>query len=101
MLLLLPVAHTQDIKVMQALFTATSAVTVTGLAVLSTPNDFTTFGHLVIASLIQIGGLGFMTITVVVLRGWGSKWTLVNNLSQKKALALLGLISWLIQPNAC
>ncbi|WP_211857201.1 TrkH family potassium uptake protein [Pseudoalteromonas sp. A22] len=88
MLLLLPIAHTQDIKVMQALFTATSAVTVTGLAVLSTPNDFTTFGHLVIASLIQIGGLGFMTITVVVLRGMGQQMDISKQLIAKESFGI-------------
>lgn len=46
---------------MDALFTSTSAVCVTGLIVKDTPVDFTSFGHLVILLLIQIGGLGYMT----------------------------------------
>lgn len=45
------------------LFTATSAVCVTGLTVLDTPHDFTLFGQAVIAALIQVGGLGIMTFS--------------------------------------
>ncbi|MFM1652033.1 TrkH family potassium uptake protein [Brevibacillus sp. B_LB10_24] len=44
-----------------ALFTATSATCVTGLVVVDTGSTFTLFGQLVILSLIQVGGLGFMT----------------------------------------
>jgi len=46
-----------------ALFTATSASCVTGLIVLDTPVDFSTFGHLVILFLIQIGGLNIMVLS--------------------------------------
>lgn len=46
-----------------ALFTATSASCVTGLIVLDTPRDFSTFGHLVILFLIQIGGLNIMVLS--------------------------------------
>lgn len=45
-----------------ALFTATSAVCVTGLVVVDTSTAFSTFGEIVILLLIQIGGLGYMTI---------------------------------------
>ncbi|WP_310442499.1 TrkH family potassium uptake protein [Sulfurimonas sp.] len=60
-LLMLPFAHNGELSVIDALFTATSAVCVTGLIVKDTPVDFTGFGHVVILSLIQIGGLGYMT----------------------------------------
>lgn len=46
-----------------ALFTATSAVCVTGLASLDTATDFTRHGQWIILGLIQVGGLGVMTIT--------------------------------------
>jgi trk system potassium uptake protein TrkH len=46
-----------------ALFTATSATCVTGLVVVDTGSHFTPFGQAVILALIQIGGLGIMTIT--------------------------------------
>lgn len=51
---------------LNAVFTATSAVCVTGLVVLDTGTDFTHFGQLVIMILIQVGGLGFMTFGVLM-----------------------------------
>lgn len=54
------------VNFLQALFTATSATCVTGLAVVDTYQHWTVFGKLVIFSLIQIGGLGFMTIGVYI-----------------------------------
>ncbi len=64
-LLMLPRATPPDnpISFIDALFTSASAVCVTGLAVLDTGRDFTTIGHVFIAFLIQIGGLGVMTLT--------------------------------------
>lgn len=59
--LLMPNATVNGITPLDALFTSTSAVCVTGLAVLDTANDFTTFGKIIILTLIQIGGLGIMT----------------------------------------
>ena len=49
---------------LQALFTATSAVCVTGLVVVDTADTFTLFGQVVIAGLIQIGGLGITSIGI-------------------------------------
>ena len=46
-----------------SLFTATSAICVTGLTTIDVPNTFTSFGQLVVMMLIQVGGLGVMTIT--------------------------------------
>jgi Trk-type K+ transport system membrane component len=62
-LLLLPNATTNGITFTDALFTATSAVCVTGLIVLDTATDFTIVGQSIIISLIQIGGLGILTFT--------------------------------------
>lgn len=50
-----------------ALFTATSAVCVTGLVVVDTGTHWSTFGHVVILALIQVGGFGFMTGSTVIL----------------------------------
>lgn len=60
-LLLLPVSSTKDISFIDAFFTTTSAVCVTGLVVLDTSKDFTLFGQTVIMLLIQAGGLGILT----------------------------------------
>src|SRR3546814_18841700 len=64
-LLLLPIATHKPISVFDALFTATSAVTVTGLNVVDSATPFTHFGPVVLACLIQVGGLGFVTLAVV------------------------------------
>lgn len=63
LLLKSPHATTSGISWIDAAFTATSAVCVTGLIVLNTASDFTYHGQLVILVLIQIGGLGLMTLT--------------------------------------
>lgn len=73
LLLKLPAATTDSITWMQSLFTATSAVTVTGLVVVDTGTAFTTFGQIIIALLIQLGGLGLMTFAVVTLLALGGK----------------------------
>ena len=52
-----------------AAFTATSAITVTGLIVVDTPEAWTTFGETVIMVLIQLGGIGIMTLASLVLLG--------------------------------
>ncbi len=65
-LLLLPKATAepfQPFHPVDALFTATSAVCVTGLIVVDTATAFTTTGQLIILGLIQLGGLGIMTVT--------------------------------------
>jgi len=63
LLLMLPSATYKPISYVDALFTSTSAVCVTGLVVLDTAKDFTLFGQWVILFLIQIGGLGILTFT--------------------------------------
>jgi len=65
LLLSLPAATNDGLGAnwIDALFTATSAVCVTGLIVQDTPTYFSSFGQMVILLLIQIGGIGIMTIT--------------------------------------
>lgn len=69
LLLMLPAATTagRDTSVLQALFTATSAVCVTGLSVVDTATHWTGFGQWVILVLIQVGGLGIVTVVTVAL----------------------------------
>lgn len=62
-LLMLPNATVKGISFTDALFTSTSAVCVTGLAVLDTGKDFTRMGQIIITLLIQLGGLGMLTLT--------------------------------------
>lgn len=61
--LMLPNATHQGITFIDALFTSTSAVCVTGLSVNDIGTYFTTFGQVVMLVLIQLGGLGIMTFT--------------------------------------
>jgi trk system potassium uptake protein TrkH len=61
LLLSLPNATVEGISYLDALFTATSAVCVTGLAVVDTSTHFTTLGQTFIMILIQVGGLGILT----------------------------------------
>ena len=63
MLLMLPMSTTKPIAFTDAIFTATSAVCVTGLTVVDTATRYTFLGKFVILALIQIGGIGVMTIT--------------------------------------
>lgn len=65
-LLMTPFAHRGALSFVEALFTSTSATCVTGLIVKDTAKDFTAFGQLVILALIQVGGLGYMTIATFV-----------------------------------
>ncbi len=58
----------QPISWVEALFTATSATTVTGLVVLNTANDFSRFGQIVILLLLQVGGVGFIAFSVLLFR---------------------------------
>ena len=65
LLLKLPFAHQEELSWLQALFTATSAVTITGLSVVNVGEAYTVFGQIVIMLLLQCGGLGFMTFAIL------------------------------------
>lgn len=79
-LLALPIADAASmgsgIAPIDAAFTAVSAVCVTGLVVLDTPKDFTLFGQVFILILIQLGGLGIMSITTIALHAFGHRLSL-------------------------
>ncbi|EGK8255071.1 potassium transporter [Campylobacter coli] len=59
-------AHTSPISFIDAFFTSTSAVSMTGLIVKNTAVDFTLAGQIIILILVQIGGLGYMSIGLFV-----------------------------------
>jgi trk system potassium uptake protein TrkH len=67
-LMMLPAARAEPghAPVVTALFTATSAVCVTGLAVVDTPTYWSTFGHVLITVLSQVGGFGIMTLATLL-----------------------------------
>ncbi|MBN1794619.1 MAG: hypothetical protein JW844_06610 [Candidatus Omnitrophica bacterium] len=92
-LLLLPCATQAEegISFVDALFTATSATCVTGLIVKDTGSDFTLFGQLVILFLIQIGGLGIMTLSSFFLISFGRRLSIAQQIVVKDSLDLESL----------
>jgi len=88
LLLLLPWATRsgQSPGLLPALFTATSAVTVTGLTVVDTGGYWSPFGQGVILTLIQLGGLGFMTSSTLLLLLLGRRVTLRERLLIREAM---------------
>lgn len=88
LLLMLPISN-RDGKIfpfLSALFTATSATCVTGLIVADTATQFTMFGQFVIIVLIQLGGLGIMTISMILFSLTGRKVSLHDRLSMAEGL---------------
>lgn len=87
-LLNLPMATNSGVSIgyLNALFTSSSAVCVTGLVVVNTGEFWSFFGQLVIIILIQMGGLGFMTMATIVALILGKKITLKDRLIIKEQL---------------
>ena len=87
-LLMLPLSTTSgNITFIDALFTATSAVCVTGLTVLDTGAYFTLFGQIVILLLIQLGGLGIMTVSVVLFQFLGKIISFKHRMAMQETFA--------------
>jgi trk system potassium uptake protein TrkH len=88
LLLTLPQATVDGngLNFLDAFFTATSAICVTGLVVVDTGTTFTIFGQLVIMFLIQVGGIGFMTFATLFAIILGRKITLKERLLLQEAL---------------
>ncbi|MEC9483632.1 MAG: TrkH family potassium uptake protein [Halomonas sp.] len=101
LLLLLPMTSDIPLSWHQAVFTATSAVTVTGLTVVDTA-QMSLFGQSVIPALIQLGGIGFMTIAALIMSSLGMRMPLQQqnmireNLHSTSFRGLLGLVRLVI-----
>jgi len=92
LLLMLPFATTgPGIRFVDALFTMTSAVCVTGLIVLDTPKDFTLFGQLVILLGMQIGGLGYSATATLLLLALGRRIGLRERMMMMEVLNTLSM----------
>ena len=93
LLLTLPVASQsgQGTPFIDALFTATSAVCVTGLVVVDTGTHYSSFGHTVIILLIQAGGLGIMAMSTLFALLIGKKIRLKERLLMQEALNQLSV----------
>jgi len=88
-LLLLPVSTTKGISLIDAFFTASSALCVTGLIVKNTALEFTLFGKSVLLTLIQVGGLGYMTLSTTFFFFIGRKISLRDRMLFKESINLL------------
>lgn len=93
LLLKLPFATVDSISWLESLFTATSAVTVTGLVVVDTGATYSGFGLTVITLLIQAGGLGFMTFAVLAAISLGGQVGLRQQMLAKEAMQQTSLAS--------
>lgn len=87
-LLMLPISTTNNsgLSAIDALFVSTSASCVTGLTVVDCKNDLTFFGKVVMIFLIQVGGLGIMTLATLVVHSMGHKFQLKQNLTLQESL---------------
>ena len=101
-LLALPVASRsgKGIGLFDSLFTATSAVCVTGLVAVDTGTTFSLFGQVVLLVLIQVGGLGFMVFATMIMVALGRKISirgrmLIRESMNGTSLSDLGRLTWL------
>ncbi|MBI3606572.1 MAG: Trk family potassium uptake protein [Nitrospirae bacterium] len=91
--LLLPVASAPDrhLRVIDAFFMAVSAVCVTGLAVKDLATDLSLVGQLIILGLVQLGGLGYMVSSTVIIVLLGKKVGIKQRLVMQEALNVLSV----------
>jgi len=73
LLLLLPISTKEGISFVDALFMSASAVCITGLSTVSVFSTFTVFGKVVLCLLMQVGGLGIITVAMAVFAMLGAK----------------------------
>lgn len=105
LLLMLPISTTNNLglSAIDALFVSTSASCVTGLTVVDLHNDLTVFGTVVMLMLIQVGGLGIMTLATMVVYKIGYRFRLQESLILQESLnqggqaGLVELISKIIK----
>ena len=75
----------------EAFFTATSALTVTGLTIITPGSDLTLFAQIVLLILIQTGGVGFMVIAVMLFQLIGRSISFTNRITLRDSFGLLDL----------
>lgn len=89
LLLLLPgVGRGRQLGFAEAAFTAASALSVTGLSVIVPQRDLSTFGQIILLILIQIGGVGFMVLAVVLFQMLGRHVSMVFRLALSESFGL-------------
>ncbi|OTG87102.1 potassium transporter TrkH [Acinetobacter sp. ANC 4558] len=91
LLLKLPFAHRGDLSWINAIFTATSAVTITGLSVVNVGEAYTVFGKIIIMILLQCGGLGFMTFAILAALSLSDKLGLKQQVMAQQVIGQTSL----------
>ncbi|MDR3240996.1 MAG: Trk family potassium uptake protein [Lactobacillaceae bacterium] len=93
LLLTMPFAHNTNthVHLIDAIFTAVSATTITGLTTLQTSSTWTIAGQIIILIMIEIGALGFMTFAVLLFALTGRRLDLKSRLLAQQALNLKSL----------
>ena len=87
LLLMLPISRNDSVSFIDALFTATSATCVTGLVVNNTSTFWSEFGHVIILLLIQIGGMGVVTIAILISIVSGKKIGIASRSLMQEAIS--------------
>ena len=87
-LLLTPMARNESVPFVDNLFTAVSALSTTGLATVDVSSSYTFFGQLVILLLIQMGGVGYMTISSYIILGLNMRLPMSGNRMMESAFPL-------------
>ena len=108
-LLMLPISIRPGVEVayIDALFTSTSAVCVTGLIAVDAYDNFTVFGQAVLAGMIQIGGLGVTSVGVGLILAAGRRVSIKGRSLVKEALnvdsfqGMVRLIQWVLKVTLC
>ena len=108
-LLMLPISIRPGVEVayIDALFTSTSAVCVTGLIAVDAYDNFTVFGQAVLAGLIQIGALGVTSVGVGLILAAGRRVSIKGRSLVKEALnvdsfqGMVRLIQWVLKVTLC
>ncbi len=91
-LLTLPgVAVSGSLSLSEAFFTATSALTVTGLSIITPGSDLTLLGQIILLALIQTGGVGFMVVAVLVFQLIGRSISFADRIALRDSFGLLDL----------
>lgn len=81
--LMLPISNKVNLSFVDALFTASSAISCTGLIVKSTPMDFTAFGQFIIILIIQLGGFGYISMAVLLSMVLGKRLSYNDRMALK------------------
>ncbi len=108
-LLLLPISVRPgaEVSLIDALFTSTSAVCVTGLIAIDTADHFTLFGQMTVAGLIQVGGLGVTSVGVGLILAAGGRVSIKGRSLVKEALnvdsfqGMVRLVKWVLLTTVC